>query len=86
MTEDYVVQAHIGYNLQDAKDELSKLIDMIHPDAVMDENEFNVIFAHLYWHLNSAWNTRNLKVDDLESADSERMNMLAQFPNDIKPL
>ncbi len=86
MTEDYVVQAHISYDLQDASEELSKLIEMIRPGEAIDEGEFNVVFAHLYWHLNSAWNARNLTSDDLESAHGERMNLLGQFPSDIKPL
>jgi hypothetical protein len=86
MTKDYVVLAQIAYDLQDASEELSAIIELIRPNEEIDEDEFNVRFAHLYWHLNSAWNVRNLSDKDLDSANSEQSNLWGKFPKDLNPL
>jgi hypothetical protein len=86
MTEDYLVLAEMSYDLRDASEELSKIIDLISPDGIFDQSEFDVKFAHLFWHLNKAWNIRNLTNKDLESADGKQLNSWAQFPTDLKPL
>ena len=86
MTKDYVVLAQLDYDLQDASEELSKITELIHPNVEIDEEEFNVRMAHLYSHLNAAWNIRNLSSDDLESADEEQLELWKEFPRDLKPL
>ena len=86
MTNDPVVLAQIAYDLQDASEELSAIIELIRPDKEIDEDEFNVRFAHLYWHLNSAWSVRNLIGEDLDSANDEQLNLWGEFPKDLKPL
>lgn len=86
MTKNYIVLAQIAYNLQDAGEELSKIIEMIRPNEEIDENEFNVRMAHLYNHLNTAWNVRNLDSDDFESANEEQLNLWKKFPKDMTPL
>lgn len=86
MTKDYVVIAQIAYDLQDASEELSAIIELIRPNEEIDEDEFNVRFAHLYSHLNAAWNVRNLSSEELESADGEQSDAWKEFPKDLKPL
>ena len=85
MNLDYVVMAAISYNLEDALEELTHISNMFRPDAEIDESEFKVRMAHLYGHLNYAWNMRNASGKDLESADSEQMNTWSRFPADIEP-
>lgn len=85
MTEDYVVIAQIAYNFQDASEELSKIINLIRPGAEIDEDEFNVRMAHLYSHLNAAWNIRNLKSSDLDSVDGKQLDLWKAFPKDLIP-
>lgn len=86
MTNDYVVIAQIAYDLQDASEELVELLKLIEPHKEIDEDEFNVRFAHLYSHLNAAWNVRNLSSDDLESANGKQLDLWTEFPTDLKPL
>ncbi len=86
MTKDYVVIAQIAYDLQDANEELLEIMELIRPDVEIDEDEFNVRMAHLYSHLNSAWNCRNLTSDDLDSADGHQLDLWKRFPEDLKPL
>ncbi len=86
MTKDYAVLAQIAFDLQDASEELSKIIEMIRPPDEIDEDEFNVRMAHLYSHLNAAWNVRNTTGDALEFADKRQRNSWKRFPEDLQPL
>lgn len=81
----YTVRAAISYNLEDALEELAQISEMFRPDVEVDESEFKVRMAHLYSHLNTAWNMRNTNEADLESADSEQMNAWSRFPTDLDP-
>ena len=86
MTNDPVVLAHLSYNLQDAHEELERLLKMTGPDGEMDESYFDVKFAHMYWHLNTAWNTRNFTNEELQASDHDETNRHGQFPTDLKPI
>ena len=86
MTNDYCVNASIAYDLSDAKEDLDAIIDLFRPNEKVDEAEFRVRMAHLYYHLNLAWNKRNLTDNELEITDGKGLNRLAQFPLDITPM
>jgi hypothetical protein len=86
MNQDYAVRAYIAWNLDDAREELAGIIEMFRPESEIDEDEFTVRMAHLYKHLNTAWNIRNVTGDDLDSADGVRLDSWGRFPTDIKPL
>ena len=77
--------AAISYNLEDALEGLTHISEMFRPNVEIDESEFKVRMAHLYSHLNSAWNMRNVSETDLESATSEQMNVWSRFPTDLEP-
>ncbi len=84
MNLDYTVKAAILYNLEDAQEELVQIMDeMSCPQTEVDETEFKVKMAHVYSHLNTAWNMRNISETDLESADAEQMNAWSRFPIDL---
>ena len=85
MNLDYTVMAAISYNLEDALEELAHISEMFRPNVEVDESEFKVRMAHLYGHLNYAWNMRNVSEAGLESADSEQLNVGSRFPTDIEP-
>jgi hypothetical protein len=86
MMDDYIVRAHCSYNLEDALEELAAISDMVRPNLEIDEQEFNSRMAHLYWHLNTAWNCRNLSAEELDVADAKLTNDLGEFPRDLIPL
>ncbi|HEV8592404.1 MAG TPA: hypothetical protein VGQ55_09905 [Pyrinomonadaceae bacterium] len=86
MTDDYVVHASIGYDLIDAHEELDEIMKLFVPHEKVDEGEFNSRMAHLYSHLNSAWNKRNITESQLELADGEQLNKWTAFPTDLMPL
>ena len=84
MNLDYTVKAAILYNLEDAQEELAQIMgEMLRSQAEVDETEFKVRMAHVYSHLNIAWNMRNVSETDLESADGEQMNAWSRFPTDL---
>lgn len=86
MSLDYTVMAAISYNLEDALEELTHVSEMFRPNAEIDESEFKVRMAHLYSHLNTAWNLRNVTETELELASSEQMSSWSRFPTDLEPL
>jgi hypothetical protein len=86
MNQDYETRAYIAWNLQDAIEALSEIIEGMRPNAEIDEAEFSVRMAHLYGHLNTAWNVRNMSASDIDSTGGEKLDEWKKFPKDIKPL
>lgn len=86
MNQDYEVCAYIAWNLDDACEELSQIIEMIRPDAEIDEAEFKSRLTHLYSHLNTAWNVRNESSDSINAASAEKLQAWKLFPKDINTL
>ncbi|HEV2800904.1 MAG TPA: hypothetical protein VGW12_10430 [Pyrinomonadaceae bacterium] len=84
MKQDYETRAYIAWNLEDAHEELTRILDGISPDKEIDEDEFRVRMAHLYSHLNTAWNVRNASASDLDSAGGKQLNSWMRFPEDIE--
>ena len=83
MMDDYVVRAHCSYNLEDALEELQAIDEMVRPGVEIDAEDFRVRMAHLYFHLNTAWNCRNLSAAALEVLDDHEA---CKFPSDLEPL
>lgn len=82
----YVEWALLMYQLEDAYEHLGDLIKEMTKDKKPSEDDFceidfSVHLAHIYAHLNIAWNTRNL-TKAYEMKDREK---LIQFPTDIEP-
>ena len=78
MTKDYVL-----YNLREAAAELDLTIKDI--EAVKDygDDEFRAAMAHLYHHLNTAWNARREPADRVAAGADEDFARWRQFPPDI---
>ncbi len=85
MRQDYELRAYIVYNLGDALEELSRIVEAMHLEAEVDEEEFASRMAHVYKHLNLAWNMRDARGDEVGRATSEQMEKWSQFPDDLKP-
>ena len=83
MNQDYETRAYITWNLEDAQEELSRILEGVSPGKEIDEDEFRVRMAHLYSHLNTAWNVRNAGAGDIDSAGGDQLNAWMCFPTDI---
>ena len=68
------------FELEDAKEHLSKLIKTMESEGV-NEEEFEVQLGHAFAHLNRAWNTRNTLGD---YGEDERV-LFSSFPIDLQP-
>jgi hypothetical protein len=86
MNNDYVNRALIAYDLTDAQEQLNEIVERFTPDAEIDENDLRVWFAHLYGHINSAWNARHCSTEDRDSANGKQLDKWKQFPTDIDPI
>lgn len=87
MKIDYTVSASIAYDLSDAKEEIDSLLELFDPAKEdVDEDMLKVGMAHLYFHINSAWNKRKLTEEQLSLIGGEDYKSLGAFPTDITPL
>jgi len=81
-SDDYVGWAGLAYDLQDAHEHLGRLMEDMTNNPEFGEIEYSIQMAHIYAHLNRAWNARNLEA----GYTPKQMEKLSQFPKDIKPL
>ena len=73
--------ALLSYELEDAREHLVALLAATDsPD--FDETDFGIQLAHIYSHLNQAWNSR-AHVGEESDADFQRFS---EFPTDLHPL
>lgn len=74
----------ILFDLQDAHEDLTRIIADLKDDPDCDETEYRIDMAHLYHHINSAWNARHATVDEIGAEG--KYKKWGQFPQDIEPL
>jgi hypothetical protein len=78
MNKDYVL-----FNLQEAREELDRMIHALrqHPDY--DSGELVVAMTHVYHHINTAWNARNVSHERAEVCSERDFRLWRQFPLEI---
>jgi len=67
-------------NLKEAKEELDRTINEIECNAEYEECEFKIAMEHIYFHLNTAWNSRR---EDIDKCGVEMFDEWGKFPEDI---
>jgi hypothetical protein len=71
------------YELDDAKEHLETLMREMTEHAEFSEEDYRIQLAHIYSHLNRAWNTRDrLGIEHT----LEEFNEAGRFPKDIDPI
>lgn len=70
------------YELEDAKEHLTKLIADITADPEYDDANLKVDLGHVFSHLNRAW-VRREKTGDLTQEEWERAS---GYPTDLDPI
>lgn len=70
-------------NLREAHDQLTEIIEVIDSDPFYDEALFMATITHLYHHINSAWNARNVTVEQWSNLTEEQFFKWRSFPKDI---
>jgi hypothetical protein len=71
------------WNLREAKEELDRTILEIEGDAEYDGPELWVAMAHLYQHLNTAWNARSASEPDVRKCSQANYDRWRRMPEDI---
>ena len=75
MNRDFVL-----WNLKEAKAELDRTIAEIESTSDYGHGEFFVSMGHLYHHLNTAWNARDVSVQRANECSEEDFFAWRQFP------
>ena len=70
------------YELEDAREHLSKLISDLEIEPVFGDEEFRIQLAHVFSHLNRAWRRREMSRDFSDSEWEEA----SQYHHDLKPM
>lgn len=85
MMEDGETRAYCLENLQKASAILESVTKIILSDAVVNEEEYKVRMAHIYWCINLAWNCRNEPYIEVEAESYDQNNSYAEFyPEDLR--
>lgn len=70
-------------NLKEAGEELQSLIAKMELNGEFSFEEYHVGMAHLYHHLNSAWNGRNITRQEWQESSMENFQKWQKFPVDL---
>jgi len=74
----------IQFHLREALEALIDTIAKIEADPDYDETNFEVEMAHLYNHVNTAWNSRNADAQCLgKPSSAEAFYRWRAFPSDL---
>ena len=74
--------AQLMNELEDAHEHLGSLISEMTCDGAIDVESYTIHIAHVYAHLNRAWNTRNITGEVTEEQWEEGRS----YPTDLEPL
>lgn len=74
--------AGLMYELEDTREHLAALIVDIEKDLEFDETDLRIQLGHVFFHLNRAWNRRDLN----RNFSDEEWTLASKFPNDLEPI
>jgi len=73
----------ILFHLKEAHEELRSAIEEFEKRSDCDDGEYLVTMMHLYHHLNTAWNAKDVSIEDARISSDENFSKWRQFPSDI---
>ena len=79
MNKDFVL-----FHLNEAHDALDQTIKDLESDPEYGEGGFLVDMAHLYHHVNSAWNARDSTPEQSRICSREDFNKWSRYPDDLE--
>ena len=71
------------FHLREALEEIEATIKDIEEEPEYDGPEFSVAIAHLYHHVNTAWNSRHSTAEDALESSVMNFERWRQFPTDV---
>jgi hypothetical protein len=73
----------ILFHLREAHEELTRTIAKFDAAPCVEENEFEIALAHMYNHLNTAWNARALTDEYIAMQTNDDFYTWRAYPADI---
>ena len=73
----------IASNLKEAEEELRGLITRLESGEQVSFEDYHVAMAHIYHHLNSAWNGRDATDEQWRECTDEDYQKWQKFPQDL---
>jgi hypothetical protein len=71
------------FNLREAQEEIETTIRDLQTDSEYEEAEFSVAMAHLYHHINTAWNARSSTSEESSNCSDENFDRWGKYPTDL---
>lgn len=78
MNKDWIL-----FHLREAEEELKRTIANLGAGRDVDEIEFEIALAHVYNHLNAAWNARAATDEQIAAQSDDDFYRWREFPTDI---
>lgn len=81
----YMNKESILFNLKEAKESIEEIINEFENNNEYNEDDsmYWVDMQHLYWHINTAWNSRKSTEKETRECSQENFEKWNQFPNDL---
>lgn len=74
----------IEFELAEGLEHLNDLIRDIECDSLINDGDLQIQVAHLYWHLNHAWNTRSYRRSELDKLPIDDQSAIGRpYPSDL---
>jgi len=73
----------VMFHLNEALEEIEMTIQDIKTDPEYDNGEYSVAITHMYHHLNTAWNSRDISDKQTEDIRENNFYKWRQFPDDL---
>lgn len=70
-------------HLREANEELTQIINRVESDPEFGDIELEIALTHMYHHVNTAWNARNVESERRFWISQEDFDVWRKFPSDI---
>lgn len=84
MKEQQLNKDYIKWQLQEASEQISNLIEEMGKDSDWGIGDYAVDMRHLYHHVNSAWNARYASEQEAADCTATEFERWRQYPNDLE--
>ncbi len=71
-------------HLEEAHQELARVIEKLQTAEDRDETTLSYEMAHIYHHLNTAWNARAVNGEQIAAMSDSDFDMWRAFPTDLE--
>jgi len=73
---------NVMFHLREAKEGLENLVYDVESDEEYHESDLAQAMAQIYFHLNTAWNSRNASQKDIDEGSEDNFRLWKRFPDD----